>query len=159
MIYAVFIPLFSAAAGALIATSAQHCFARKRECQRDAEGRKQAAREQFHDVMAQRIARIEFIEKSARPDHTLLTLAAEDIFMQESIPMLGLAVHLASRHIRPEDWQALQIALADFEAYQTKYKGETGRCLLANQNQPKLADTVLAKLKKIDACVSSNPVR
>lgn len=114
------------------------------------------ARDAFHLVVEEQIAKLEIITKDeSKP---IETSKVEDAFVKESIPVLIAASRRVKRHIGDEAWRHLDAALEDYRDYQAKYRGIEGRCKIDLEHKPGFSESVHAKLEKIDECVTDNPV-
>jgi hypothetical protein len=115
-------------------------------------------RDAFHMTVAERIAKLDEIDRvfdPARPDHFS---KMEDLFVAESIPVLMAAARRVSRHIRPKHRSRLYARLEAYKEYHTKNKGLAGRCLIAKASSQTFSEAVHKHLESIDECITNNPV-
>ena len=120
--------------------------------------RRWIAQGDFHVVIDDLIAKLHNITRVSDSTMPSVTYRAEDFFLQESITVLVVAARRVRRHISEDGRNNLDAALADYKAYQAKYRGITGRCKIALEEQSEFAEAIHAKLEKIDECISNRPV-
>jgi uncharacterized alpha-E superfamily protein len=120
--------------------------------------RRWIARGDFHAAIDDQIAKLDAIDRTNNLSKPLQTAAVEDLFLEESIPILITAARRVRRHISAEEWQNLQTALEEYKTYQKEHKGIDGRCLMAVKGDPTFSQALHAHLEKIDRCISNNPI-
>jgi hypothetical protein len=101
---------------------------------------------------------LDAIDRTDDPAKPIRIAEAEDLFVENSIPVLMEAVRKVRRHISAEQSIGLTVALGDYKQYQAKYRGITGRCKIALQEQPDFSKAVHTYLERLDYYVSNRPV-
>ena len=120
--------------------------------------RRWVARDAFHLVVEEQIAKFQVITRASDPAKPSLSSKTEDDFVRESIPLLIAASRRVRRHIGENDRRSLDAAMEDYLAYHTKYQAITGRCLISLEGGQDFVEAIKTKLVKSDECVTDNPV-
>jgi hypothetical protein len=114
------------------------------------------ARWDFHAVVDEQIAKLDSITNG--PNKNITNFELEDLFLQDSIPILIQAARRVGRHSRKSERHSLNLVLNEYKAYHAKYRGAKGRALIDIEGGQDFATAVQTKLEKIDKCISNNPV-
>jgi len=116
--------------------------------------RRWIAREVFHTAVEEQIAKIEAIDRTNRLSKSVLAGDNEDLFLEDSVPVLIAASRRVKRHISASEWNRLRTGLDEYKEYQTEYKGVTRKCSDQLKGKPPFSQTLHTYLERIDACIS-----